>query len=375
MERSYPLAPSGMTQRLAGGGQAAWLRLNAGARASLATLAFRWLVVACMGATVLITWPLWGVHESPPMLPAVALPAVALGWPLLGSLAVILVAPVVGMALHTALVLYAVLIDQTRLQPEVVSLLFLLWGTLPHATAKALARAHLVSLWAFAGVNKLFSPAFLDETAPRLIGGLIDEPPARLLANAGYLIAATELGTGLLALVPRTRRLAAVVAFGLHTGILVDLSPLGLDRNEAVWPWNVALAFAGFALIWPWRESPWRTLLGCHRGVRPLLLLLVVAPAGFYVGITDAYLAHNLYSSNTASATSTSLPPSETWIAFKVPLPPEHRLFKQYFHATCGPGDRMVITDTRWWYRRRGQDHVVLRCPPERRGDASTADD
>jgi hypothetical protein len=57
---------------------------------------------------------------------------------------------------------YAVLIDQTRLQPEIVSLIFLLWGTLPDPNLKTLARAHLIALWCFAGLNKLLSPAFMN---------------------------------------------------------------------------------------------------------------------------------------------------------------------------------------------------------------------
>src|SRR5262245_15652377 len=49
-------------------------------------VAFRWLVVGCQAATLLITWPLWQVHASPPMLPALPLPAFDLGPLLLLSL-------------------------------------------------------------------------------------------------------------------------------------------------------------------------------------------------------------------------------------------------------------------------------------------------
>jgi hypothetical protein len=326
-------------------------------------LVFRWLVVACQAATLLITWPLWQVHASPPMLPAVPLPSVSLGPALLLSLALLLVAPLAGMILHTVLVVYAVLVDQTRLQPEIISLLFLLWGTSPSHDARSLARAHLISLWLFGGFNKLLSPLFLHGTAQWMVAGLTSHPPLWLNAAAGYVIASTELGVGILALVPRTRRAAGVVAFGLHVGILLVLSPLGHHWNEAVWPWNVALAFAGLALIRPWSESPWRSLRRCHPSVRVLIALLVLAPAGFYVGITDAYVAHNLYSSNTASASSTALSPDATWGAFRVPLPPEHRLFEQYFSLTCKPGDTMRISDQRWWFRRRGLADRVLTCP------------
>lgn len=336
-------------------------------------LAFRGLVVACQAATIWITWPLWQVHAVPPMLPALPLPAVELGVPLIASLLLILIVPLPGIAIHTLLLAYAVLIDQTRLQPEVVSLVLLLWGTLPSPTAKAFGRGHLVSLWLFAGFHKLLSPGFMDGTARWIMTGFPIDLPPWMYANAGYLIASAELGTGLLALFPRTRKLAAVTAFGLHAGILLVLSPLGHDWNESVWPWNVALAFAGFALIAPWKESVWHSLGACHRVAKPLVVVLAIAPIGFYIGMTDAYLAHNLYSSNTANARvlcaarcQPGQNPDATWAAFKVPLPPEHRLYEQYFAATCRPGDELVISDSRWWFHSQGQGERRLPCPAAR---------
>ena len=156
-------------------------------------LSFRTLVLACQVATLWITWPLWQVRDSPPMLPALSLPAFDLGWPLICSLLLVLVAPLPGMTIQTILLLYAVLIDQTRLQPEVVSLLFLLWGTMPNPTAKGFARAHLLTLWLFAGFHKLLSPAFMNDTA-RLLTGFPLELPHWLISHAGYVIAFSELG-------------------------------------------------------------------------------------------------------------------------------------------------------------------------------------
>ena len=93
-------------------------------RGQIPRLAFRWFVVARQAATLLITWTRWQVHALPPVLPAVTLPSVSLGPALLLSLAVLPVAPVAGMILHTALVVYAFLTDQTRIQPEIISLVF-----------------------------------------------------------------------------------------------------------------------------------------------------------------------------------------------------------------------------------------------------------
>src|SRR5262245_26375428 len=70
-------------------------------RPRLLMLAFRWLVVGCQVATILITWPLWQVHHAPPMVPLLNLPQIDLGVVILVSLAVVLVAPAPGLTLHT----------------------------------------------------------------------------------------------------------------------------------------------------------------------------------------------------------------------------------------------------------------------------------
>ena len=338
---------------------------------------FRWLVVACQIATVLVTWPLWQDRNRPPLLPLLPLPSFDVGLPLIAAAVAVLLAPVLGMVAVTVLTIYSILVDQTRLQPEVVSLLILLWGTLPFPISLGFARAHLVSLWFFSGFNKLLSPAFFNDMAPFLLSAFVPDPQPWQGIGFGYLLASTELGLGVLAVVPGTRRLAAVVALVLHLGILLSLSPLGLDRNSAIWPWNVALAFAGFSLIAPWKEPVLASLLRVPVWARVLMILLAVMPFGFYLGKVDAYLAHNLYSSNIARATvecrgacRRMQDPANTWTSLNVPLPPEHRLYEQYFSLTCRPGDVMTITDPRTWYQRQGLGTRTLPCPADSRGSS-----
>lgn len=331
-------------------------------RTAIPLLVFRWLVAGCQGATLLITWPLWQVHVTPPMLPALPLPHFDLGPVLLLSLALVLVRPVWGVALHTVLLAYALLLDQTRIQPEIVSLDLLLWGTLPAPGAAAVGRAHLIALWSWAGINKLLSPAFLATAGFSAFGALVPKSLAGIRPALGYLIALTELAAGMLAIFPRTRSAAGVLALALHTGTLATMASVSWSWNQAVWPWNVALAVAGLALIAPWRESLRETLVRSRPLMRLLIVGLLVSPAGWFVGVTDAYLAHHLYSADVPQATSRALGPGATW-AFRVPLPPEHRLFEQYFRLTCKPGDQLAITDTRWWYRVRGLERRRLTCP------------
>ena len=294
------------------------------------------------------------------MLPALPLPAFDMGVLLLVSLAFTLFRPLSGVILHSLLLVYAMLSDQTRIQPEIVSLALLLWGALPSAGARTVGRAHLIALWSWAGINKLLSPAFLSSTGPMMFATLFRGVPGWLHASSGYLIACAELTTGLLAIFPRTRRLAALLAFGLHGGILLTLA--ARRWNEAVWPWNVAAALAGFALIYPWKSSLWASIRASRRAAGLVALIILFSPALWFVGMTDAYLAHHLYSEDVPRASSTALDPNAVWNSFNVPLPPEQRLFEQFFRLTCAPGDTMTIIDERWWYRAQGQERRMLEC-------------
>lgn len=79
---------------------------------------------------------------------------------------------------------------------------------------------------------------------------------------------------------------------------------------------------------------------------------LLAFPALFYVGVVDAYVSHNLYTRNTATAkicrgeecTGATF---RTWEQLNVPFPPEPRLFRQAFDVVCDRGDVLVITGRR----------------------------
>jgi hypothetical protein len=302
------------------------------------------------------------------MLPALGLSRLPMGAALLATLAVVLVRPRPGVVTHTVALAYAVAIDQTRLQPEVVSLCLLLWGTVG-PTGLAVARVHLVALWTWSGINKILSPEFLvDGTqAGWMLDGLVGISALGILF--AYVVAASELATGVLAAVVRTRRLAAASALVMHLSILKILGPLGQSWNRSIWPWNVALALSGLVLIAPWRESLWSTLRTARAPVAALLVLLLLAPAGFYAGVTDAYLAHNLYAGNApavavcqATAGCRVEPfTGATWRAFAVPLPPERRLLRATFEHDCRPGEAMTVVERR--SRFDSSSISAVRCP------------
>jgi hypothetical protein len=314
-----------------------------------------WLLALCQAATVLVTWPLWQVHRSPPMLPALPLPEINTGIILLITLAGIFFRPMAGLAIHTAAVVYSILIDQTRLQPEIVSLLILMWGSLSFNSLKTLARAHLISLWFYVGLNKLLSPGYRSNLA------FLHHPRS---SSRALMVPVVEILVGVLVCIPRTRKITALLAVALHLAIVATL--VRGNWNSSVWAWNVGLAFAAIAFFYSWTDSVARAFRDSNTWAIAGALLILISPLGFYFGLGDPYLAHNLYTKNTPVAvwhrTDGTAETLQTWQAFNVPLPPEHRLFEQYFNELCGPRDYLVIQDPRYWAALRGYSERVVPC-------------
>jgi hypothetical protein len=324
--------------------------------------AFRWFVVFTQAATIWITWPLWQVRISPPHLPALPLPQIDFGFLLLGSLALVLIHGKTGIAVHTVLLGLAMVSDQMRLQPEFISQAILLWGTLPWLAVRAISLAHLVALWFFAGLNKLLCPSYYTGDARWLVVSFFPQASEFVSTGIGAAIALTEIGLAICAVVPRTRSVAVGLAYVVHLGIVVTLA-FGLRWDAAVWPWNLALAIAGYAIVGSWKKdvvATWRQLPYAARGV---VALILISPLGYYVGLVDTYLCHILYSSH-APLAWVRTPEGrrdlvDTRPQLRVPVPQVDRLYSGYFAATGSPGDELEIVDPRLWYRWRGAGRRV----------------
>ena len=118
-----------------------------------------------------------------------------------------------------------------------------------------------------------------------------------------------------------------------HLLILVGLVRIGW--NEAVWPWNIALAFAGLALIAPWRET-----LAADLAVRPCCAAAVVVFVSPWTLIWISSMpAGLLYSANLPMAYwHDNELVGATVSQLRVPLPPTHRTYVRFFHATAPHG-------------------------------------
>lgn len=313
---------------------------------------FRVVVLAALAVSIAITWPLWNARDLPPLLPAMPLPHVSIGAAILVAILASLILPRPGAIAVTLLIAYGMVTDQTRMQPEFFSLPILLWGSLPMRGTRLVARAHLITLWFYAGLHKVLDPGFLTETGPKIVRSFPFPMPGGLVSVLIFSIVVLEIGTAVFVVFPGTRQIAAWSALALHLCILMALFLPGESRNSAVWSWNVALACSGFALIAPWRSSLALNFRSSGVPTRAIVVLLAVMPVGFYAGVVDAYPAHQLYSAGTASATvycPAGCRPEQdvnaTWFAMNVPIPPQPRLFTASFLATCTGGDVLRIVD------------------------------
>ncbi|MDX1944821.1 MAG: hypothetical protein SFU86_05380 [Pirellulaceae bacterium] len=367
----------------------------------------RLLLAVCQGVAIGLTWSLWQVRTGrPPNLPLIDAGWVdalqfGFGWPLLATLVLAVCWPAVGVVVHLAVLALAMACDQMRIQPEFISVAILLAGTLPRRGPLLVARSHLVSLWTFSGLHKLLSPEYWHETGPMLARMLFPWLGDDQALIGGIAIAIGELLTGLAVLLPFTRRAVPWMAVALHGGILLSLV---LDWwNSAVWPWNIALAAAGWGLIAGWRGSllsygsdlP-QPIVPVAAGARPTggtslaqrrlwqcaAIFALLHPLLFYIDAGDAYASWCVYANNGPDGTfyaardehaleildqdPTAWPyePGEELLLreydlLNVPFPPATRLFRQYLRRLGQPGDMVIVVDPRLWPRWRGYDRLM----------------
>ena len=290
------------------------------------------------------TWDLWSKRSDPPNLPLAEWLS-SFSW---GPLLVLLcIATAVrprwfGPAFGIVLVL-ACLGDQMRMQPGVVSLAVLMIAPAFGAGGRAIARWHLCSVWLWAGLHKMLSPGWAAGGATFIAESVGRPEWSTFVAVAVPLF---EFGLGLTAIWPRLWKATAVGAVLLHVGVLITLSPLFGDWNSSVWPWNAAVAVTAPVLFLAQPEGA----VFPNRFVTAVAAVLLAFPALFYAGVVDAYISHNLYTSNTAKAEicrgeKCSGATFNTWDEVNVPFPPEPRLFRQAFHIVCDRGDVLEITE------------------------------
>ena len=311
------------------------------------------VAVVAQAAGLMITWPLWNLRgEGVPHLPVFqGGPQFSFGWILIGTLLVIPFRPRVGVWLHLVVMVVACLFDQVRTQPQFLAV-WVLMAAAVYDLAAVLARWFLSSLWIWAGVHKWVSPDWFSHRSWNMAFalGLDCESWAGTVA---VLVVVSEFGVGLLAWFrPKWGAIGCVL---LHVGIVIYLSPLFRDWNYSVIPWNLATAVVGTWILW--RAGEQRSKSGAGNEAVSLLkqrlafVVMLILPAGFYVGWLDHGYAHVLYSDGIPRGAITrndgTVLEIKAWGELAVPFPNERRLLRQYFDCVAVPGEKLHIRDPR----------------------------
>ncbi|MCC9658556.1 hypothetical protein LOC70_22345 [Rhodopirellula sp. JC737] len=326
-------------------GMVGWVRKGVGFRGpmQLGWLRYALLLfgVLCQCVTISITWPLWQVRDMPPHLPTLDVPQLPFGWALIATLVLTVWRPRVGVAVHFGVLVVAAVIDQFRLQPQFFSIAVLMAACVWDAGHR-IARWSLVSTWVWAGLHKLLSPDWFGYASHWLVAR------SGFDADENYwwvalVVAIVELTVGVIAI--GWPRLVAPACCFMHLGIAFTISPLLVDWNESVLPWNLSVAVIGTWVMWTTKS--WRPEFGWEWLV---FSFACFAPAGFFVGWLDHGFSGVLYSGSIPQGlvtTRSGVLQVDGWGDLRVPFPKERRTIRIYFEQVGQPGDKLHLSDPR----------------------------
>ena len=261
---------------------------------------------------IVLSWPLWFAAARPtfPLLPIVGAASVASWWwsvvhagLLLLLLVLVLIFPN-QKKLRPALLLWLSILcclDLNRLQPWIwfYALVIAVWlfGQ-NEREMRHTWRWLLAAVYAWSGFHKL-TPYFAEENFAWFCEAFPFTRPLAPYPALGYAVALLETSLALGLLWRPTRRISRWLVVGFHAAIILMLSPLGLDWNTVVIPWNIALA----GLVWLVFAEADATTFPKNNGLRLLLALAGVAPLFHFAGGWPDALSWKLYSNTQPEGT------------------------------------------------------------------------
>ena len=202
-----------------------------------------------------------------------------------------------------AVELFSCLLDQLRWQPwEYQYLLTFLFFFFYHKNQKQFLNYFsflIVATYFFSGLHKL-NGGFLYTVWEkmiliRFIGFELNQIQNIIVHYAGLALPIFEILAALGLLFSKNKRLFALLLIIMHIFILIFLSPIGINYNSIVWPWNALMIF--YLIILFYRNSAtiaFRNLLSDYNKI-PFAVIAILPLLSFF-GLYDNYLSFNLYS-------------------------------------------------------------------------------
>jgi len=160
----------------------------------------------------------------------------------------------------------------------------------------------IIGVYIWSGIHKL-NPNFINITFYNILTNLFwfkSPELLRVIKPFGYFIPVVEIGIGLALYFPQFRNIGVYTAIITHLFILIYLSPLGINSNSAVYPWNVAMICLAFLLFYKVKDKIQIAGQGIGQlyGIAIILLIYMLPILNFF-GYWDHYLSFSLYSDKT----------------------------------------------------------------------------
>jgi hypothetical protein len=198
----------------------------------------------------------------------------------------------------------------------------------------------IVGVYIWSGVHK-WNSGFLDVTFAQMVKASGISVDFHTWKKAGYIIPFLEVSIGLALLTPKFRKVGVCIAIVTHIVILFYLSPVVLEHNSVVYPWNIAMIVFVCLLFWNNTEN----LVMKFQEFRANVLLLIpvvliwLFPLLNFFGYWDHYLSFSLYSNK----------PSKFYIAIeKGEIHKIDNRFENYFANIQGMQGGQLIDVDKW---------------------------
>ena len=159
----------------------------------------------------------------------------------------------------------------------------------------------LIAIYFWSGIHKL-NHNFIDITFQTILIDFFKIPANSItpeLLHRGYIIPIIEILGAICLIFPKSRLYGIALNVVTHIFILIFLSPLGINYNQIVYPWNFAMIF--FVLILFYKKSNFvfeniRSDLKSDWVRISILWLFGIMPIFNFIGFYDDYLSFSLYS-------------------------------------------------------------------------------
>lgn len=198
--------------------------------------------------------------------------------------------------------------DQMRWQPWVYIYSLILYCLLFSKNDKDLdiktlgcVQLLLIGIYIWSGVHKL-NQNFIDFTYHDILKSVFRITNQGAFINLrpfGYSIPALEILTGLFLLIPITRKVGVYLAFIIHIFIILYLSPLGINKNQIVIPWNISMVLFVFLSFYQTKNKiAFKAAKKDRTTIQKVLIVLLIWIMPFFNFFTwwDSYFSFSLYS-------------------------------------------------------------------------------